>query len=128
MIYLAKRMDTGALVEFEDDPDLAPGFGEALTLTLNGHNVECRRVLTVPQVVATDRRKRFDDDHMGVRSDGRLSSMQVPTRSQARRAGLPEAPYYNRNGEASFMTRDQASDYAKRLSDADPHQDYSFNP
>lgn len=127
MIYLAQRLDTGEPVEFQDDPALVVGFGETLTLPLGGHNILCQRVLTVPQVVATDRRKRFDESHMAVRSDGRLSTMQMPTRSQCLAAGLPLAPYYQ-GEDASFMTRDQASDYAKRLSDADPHQNYEFNP
>lgn len=127
MKYVAQRLDTGATVEFEDAPEFVPGFGEPVVLPLDGHNVLCRRVLTVPQVVASDRRKRLDERHMAVRSDGRLTTVQMPTRSQCVAAGLPLAPYYQ-GEDASFMTRDQASEYAKRLSDADPNQNYSYNP
>lgn len=127
MIYLAQRQDTGAVVEFEEDPEHAPGYSEPFLLPLDGLQVPCKRVITAPQVLATDRRKRFDEAYRPVRSDGRLSSMQLPTRQQAEAQGLPAAPYYNGNDEASFMTRDQAKDYAKALTDADAHQVHEFD-
>ncbi len=127
MRYLAHRQDTGALVEFEEDPDHAPGYGQPFLLPLDGVPVTCMRVITAPQVLASDRRKRFDDAYRPVRSDGRLSSMQLPTRQQAEAQGLPLAPYYNGNDEASFMSRHEARDYAKKLTDSDAHQVHEFD-
>jgi hypothetical protein len=127
VIYVAQRLDTGALVEFEDDPDLAPGYGEVIQLPLDGQVVACKRALVPPQVVATDRRLRYDDNHMAVRSDGRLTSMQLPTKAQCEASGLPLAPHYNAHGEASFMTRYSLSEYTKALNSKDPHGEYALD-
>lgn len=128
MIYLARRLDTGGLVDFEDDPDLVVGHGERVLLPLDGGlPVACERVRAPHHVVATDRRLRYDDNHMAVRSDGRLSSMQLPTKGQCEAAGLPLAPHYNAHGEASFMTRYQLSEYTKKLNTNDPHGQYALN-
>lgn len=127
MKYLAKRQDTGELVEFQEDPARAPGYGEVFHLPLGGQAVACKRVILAPQVLASDRRKRLDEGYREVRSDGRLSSMQYPTRQQAQSLGLPSADYYDRNGHASFMTREAAKDYGKALTDKSEHTEWSFN-
>ncbi len=127
MIYLAQRLDTGEVVEFEDDPNYVVGQGEPLVLPLGGERVQCVRIFSIPQVVATDRRKRYDENYMQVRSDGRFSTFQLPSREQCLKSGLPLAPYYDSNDDASFMNRHEASEYSKKLSENDPHGGYSFD-
>lgn len=127
MRYLAQRLDTGEEVEFEDDPDLVVGHGETLDLALGGGIVTCIRVFAPYQVMATDRRKCLDDNHLATRSDGRLTSMQLPTKEQCLASGLPLAPDYNSNGEASFMTRHRLSEYVKKLNDKDEHGQHALN-
>lgn len=120
MIYTAIRSDTGELLTYEDDPDSVVGQGESLVLGLEEGPVECVRVFSETHVVATDRRKRYDEKHALVRSDGRFSDMSLPTKESCRASGLPLAPHYNAEGEASFMNRSEAVEYGKRLSDANP--------
>jgi hypothetical protein len=129
VIYLAQRLDTGERVEFEDDPERVVGHGERLRLCLDGEPVECIRVFTTPQVVASDRRKCYDEHYQSVRSDGRFSSIQMPTLEQIEATDaaiargesgtrIPRAKRYTPGGDAAFMNRSEGRDYAKALTDA----------
>jgi len=53
------------------------------------------------------------------RRTGHFKSLALPDIGQIRRLGLPEPPHVASDGSPAFTSYGQASEYAKRLSEAD---------
>ena len=123
-IYEARRDDNGELVEFECGCDDAPAHGAPLLLEVEGEAVNCKRVFSriQPPRITSNYGRDSTDGWRRKRTDGRFTSMQLPTLEQVQmseqdpdRPSIPRAPHYDGDNNASFMNKGEAREYADKL-------------